>query len=67
MKQENNKTKKTQKVQYADDDNHHDQSNEIGNSGVSIVNEFVQWMELNTDLSTKSIKNYIKIIKITTY
>ena len=28
------KTKKTQKVQYDDDDNHHDQSNEIGNRGV---------------------------------
>ena len=25
---------KTQQVQYAEDDNHHDQSNEIGNGGV---------------------------------
>ena len=28
------KTKKTQKVQYADDDNHPDQPNAIGNSGI---------------------------------
>lgn len=27
------------------------------------MNEFVQWMELNTDLSTKSIKNYLQGIK----
>ena len=28
------KTKKTQKVQYDDDDNHHVHSNEIGNSRI---------------------------------
>ena len=27
------------------------------------MNEFVQWMELSTDLSTKSIKNYLQGIK----
>ena len=39
-KKKNKKTQKTQKVQYDDDDNHHDQSNAIGNSGV------VKWIFL---------------------
>ena len=30
------KTKKTQKVQYDDDDNHHVHSNEIGNGGINL-------------------------------
>jgi len=36
------KTKKTQKVQYDDDDNHHDQSNEIGDSRVTLRVDFVE-------------------------
>ena len=33
------KTKKTQKVQYADDDNHPDQPNAIGNGGIILVEQ----------------------------
>jgi len=39
LKQENNKTKKTQKVQYDDDDNHHVQPNAIGNGGVVLLSQ----------------------------
>ena len=41
----------------------HGKTKQISHGGVSIVNEFEQWMELNTDLSTKSIKNYLRAIK----
>ena len=33
------KTKKTQKVQYADDDNHPGQPNAIGNGGIILVEQ----------------------------
>ena len=36
---------------------------EISYCGVNLVKDFETWMELNTDLSNKSIKNYFQAMK----